>query len=90
MIVKESALTTKTVFSDDGKKLFLLQKSWSSELPRLCVIMLCAGTATDYTLDTTNLLVLNNSAALGFGTVDVQPVQHDRRLFTKASRGRGS
>ncbi len=71
MIVKESTLTTKTVFSDDGRKLFLLQKSWSTELPKLCVIMLCAGTATDYTLDSTNLLVLNNSAALGFGTVDV-------------------
>lgn len=71
MIVKESTLTTKTVFSDDGRKLFLLQKCWSTELPKLCVIMLCAGTATDYTLDSTNLLVLNNSAALGFGTVDV-------------------
>lgn len=70
MIVKESTLTTKTVFSDDGRKLYLLQKSWNPELPKLCVIMLCAGNATECVLDPTNMYTTNNSVALGFGSVD--------------------
>ena len=71
MKTTQSTLTTTTVFSDDGTKRYLLQKCWDTTLPKICVIMLCAGTAAEHTLDSTNLLVLNNSVTLGYGTVDV-------------------
>lgn len=71
MKTTQSTLTTATVFSDDGTKRYLLQKCWDPALPKICVIMLCAGTAAEHTLDSTNLLVLNNSVTLGYGTVDV-------------------
>jgi len=71
MKTNETALITKTVFSDDGAKRYLLQKVWDSKLPKLSVIMLAPSTASGIELDSTNMLVLNNSAVLGFGSVDV-------------------
>ena len=62
-------LRTEAVYSKDGERRFLLRKSWDSNLPKIAVILLCAGSAGTIELDMTTQLVLNNAAWLGFGSV---------------------
>ena len=62
-------LRTEAVYSKDGQKRFLLRKSWDNNLPKLAVILLCAGSAGTVELDMTTQLVLNNATRLGFGSV---------------------
>jgi len=64
-------LRTEAVYSDDGSKRFLLRKTWNVDLPKLAVIMLCAGSAGAVELDTTTQLVLNNASRLGYGSVAI-------------------
>lgn len=64
-------LCTEAVYSDDGKKRYLLRKTWDVNLPKLAVIMLCAGSAGTVELDTTTQLVLNNASRLGYGSVAI-------------------
>lgn len=71
MTTLETTLHTKAVFSEDGTKRYLLQKTWDAELPRLSIIMLAPSEASGIELDTSTLLVLNNTSRLGFGSVDV-------------------
>ena len=66
-----TTLTTEAVFSEDGKKRYLLRKTWDKEKPRLAIIMLAPSEASGIELDTTTQLVLNNSARLGYGGVDI-------------------
>lgn len=62
-------LRTEAVYSEDQQKRFLLRKSWNNDLPKLAVILLCAGSAGTVELDMTTQLVLNNATRLGFGSV---------------------
>ncbi len=64
-------LRTEAVYSDDGGKRYLLRKTWDDGLPKLAVIMLCAGSAGTVELDTTTQLVLNNASRLGYGSVAI-------------------
>lgn len=64
-------LRTEAVYSDDGVKRYLLRKTWDDGLPKLAVIMLCAGSAGTVELDTTTQLVLNNASRLGYGSVAI-------------------
>ena len=64
-------LRTEAVYSDDGVKRYLLRKTWDDSLPKLAVIMLCAGSAGAVELDTTTQLVLNNASRLGYGSVAI-------------------
>lgn len=64
-------LCTEAVYSNDGKKRYLLRKTWDVNLPKLAVIMLCAGSAGTVELDTTTQLVLNNASRLGYGSVAI-------------------
>lgn len=67
----KTTLTTEAVFSKDGKKRYLLRKSWDSTKPTLAIIMLAPSEADGIQLDTTTLLVLNNACRLGFGSVAI-------------------
>lgn len=64
-------LRTEAVYSEDGECRFLLRKTWDKSLPKLAVIMLCAGSAGTVQLDTTTQLVLNNATRLGYGSVSI-------------------
>lgn len=67
----KTTLTTNAVFSDDGKKRYLLTKTWDAGKPKLAVIMLSPSEASGVVLDSTTMLVLNNSARLGYGSVTI-------------------
>ena len=64
-------LATEAVFSDDGRKRYLLRKIWDAKKPTLAIIMLAPSEASGIELDTTTQLVLNNAARLGYGTVSI-------------------
>ena len=64
-------METTAVFTDDGTKRYLLRKTWEIEKPKLAVIMLAPSEASGIELDSTTLLVLNNSSRLGYGSVDI-------------------
>jgi len=64
-------LTTEALFSDDGLKRYLLQKSFDDSKPKIAVIMLAPSEASGIELDTTTQLVLNNSSRLGYGSVAI-------------------
>lgn len=66
-----TTLTTKAVFSEDGLKRYLLQKTWDAEKSSLAIIMLAPSEAAGIELDTTTQLVLNNAARLGYGCVSI-------------------
>lgn len=66
-----TTLTTEAVFSDDRKKRYLLRKVWDAKKPRLTAIMLAPSAASGIELDSSTLLVLNNSARLGYGSVEI-------------------
>lgn len=67
----KTTLTTTAVFSDDGSKRYLLTKSWEEDKPSLAIIMLAPSEASGIVLDSTTLLVLNNAARLGYGSVTI-------------------
>ena len=71
MNIITTTLTTEAVFSDDGLKRYLLQKSWDLSLPTLAIIMLAPSIASGVTMDSTTNLVLNNASELGFGSVSI-------------------
>lgn len=64
-------LTTHAVFSEDGKKRYLLTKTWDTEKPRLTIIMLAPSEASGIELDNTTMLVLNNASRMGYGKVNI-------------------
>ena len=64
-------LETMAIFTDDGRKRYLLRKAWETEKPKLAVIMLAPSEASGIELDSTTLLVLNNASRLGYGSVDI-------------------
>ena len=66
-----TSLITTAEFSDDGKKRYLLKKTWDEQKPSLAIIMLVPSEATDIALDNTTMLVLNNAFRLGYGSVTV-------------------
>ena len=67
----ETTLVTNALFSDDGKKRYLLQKTWDSQKPKLMIVMLAPSDASGIELDSTTLLVLNNASRLGYGGVSI-------------------
>jgi hypothetical protein len=66
-----TTLTTTALFSSNGKKRFLLTKTWDDSKPRLAIIMLAPSEASGIELDNTTMLVLNNASRLGYGTVNI-------------------
>lgn len=66
-----TTLTTTALFSSNGKKRFLLTKTWNDSKPRLAIIMLAPSEASGIELDNTTMLVLNNASRLGYGTVSI-------------------
>lgn len=66
-----TTLTTTALFSSNGKKRFLLTKTWDDSKPRLAIIMLAPSEASGIELDNTTMLVLNNASRLGYGTVSI-------------------
>ena len=77
-----TTLTTVASFSDDGLQRYLLRKTWDPSLPRLAIIMYAPGEASGIALDYTTLLVLNNAARLGFGSVDILNLFAQRNNFS--------
>ena len=67
----KTSLTTNAVFSDDGKKRYLLTKTWDADKPTLAIIMLAPSEASGIVLDSTTMLVLNNTARMGYGSVTI-------------------
>ena len=67
----KTTLTTTATFSDDGSKRYLLTKTWEEDKPSLAIIMLAPSEASGIVLDSTTLLVLNNAARLGYGSVTI-------------------
>ena len=67
----KTTLTTEAVFSDDGRKRFLLRKTWDAKKPTLAIVMLVPSGASGIELDTTTQLVLNNAARLDYGAVSI-------------------
>lgn len=64
-------LTTKAIFSDDGRDRYLLTKTWEADKPSLAIIMMAPSEASGVVLDSTTMLVLNNAARLGYGSVTI-------------------
>lgn len=71
MKTTKTTLITETIFSDNGKKRYLLRKEWDASKPKLTIIMLAPSEASGIELDTSTQLVLNNAVRLGYGSVDV-------------------
>lgn len=67
----KTTLTTEAIFSDDGKKRYLLRKTWDDAKPKLSIIMLAPSEASGIELDRTTQLVLNNTSRLGYGSVTI-------------------
>lgn len=66
-----TTLTTNATFSDDGTKRYLLTKTWDADKPKIAVIMMAPSEASGVSLDTTTMLVLNNTARMGYGGVTI-------------------
>ena len=71
MNIIDTTLTTHAVFSDDGRKRYLLSKSWDESKPKLAIVMLAPSEASGIALDSTTQLVLNNVTRLGYGSVAI-------------------
>ena len=69
MKISTTTLTTEAVFSEDGKKRYLLHKEWDTGKSQIAVIMLAPSDADGISLDKTTLQVLNNTVRLGYGGV---------------------
>lgn len=66
-----TTLATTAVFSEDGGKRYLLEKTWDESKPSLAIIMLAPSEAGGVEIDNTTMLVLNNVSRLGYGSVAV-------------------
>lgn len=66
-----TTMTTTAEFSEDGKKRYLLTKTWDDKKPRLAIVMLAPSEASGIELDNTTMLVLNNASRLGYGAVSI-------------------
>ncbi len=66
-----TTMTTTAEFSEDGKKRYLLTKTWDAQKPHLAIIMLAPSEASGIELDNTTMLVLNNTSRLGYGSVSI-------------------
>ena len=64
-------LTTDAIFSDDASKRYRLTKTWDPKKPRLAIIMMSPSEASGIALDTTTMLVLNNTTRMGYGGVTI-------------------
>lgn len=64
-------LTTEAIFSDDGLRRYTLKKTWDSALPKLAIVMLAPAEASGIVLDNTTQLCLNNSARMGYGSIEI-------------------
>ena len=69
MKVTTTTLTTETIFSEDGKKRYLLHKEWDTNKKQIAIIMLAPSEADGIALDKTTLQVVNNTVRLGYGGV---------------------
>lgn len=67
----KTTLTTEAVFSEDGTKRYRLTKTWDQNKPTLTIIMLAPSEASGIVLDATTMLVLNNAARMGCGSVNI-------------------
>lgn len=67
----ETNLATTAVYSDDGRKKYLIRKTWDVEKPSLTIILLCPSTCAGIALDSTTQLTINNCDRLGFGSVSI-------------------
>ena len=67
----QTTLTTTAEFSENGKKRYLLTKTWDEKKPHLAIIMSSPSEASGVALDNTTMLVLNNASRLGYGTVSI-------------------
>ena len=67
----ETTLKTTAIYSDDGKKRYLLRKVWDETKPKAAIIMLNPAEADGIALDSTTMLVLNNASRLGFGAISI-------------------
>ena len=65
----QTKLETAALFSDDGTRRYLLKKFWDGKKQSMTIIMLAPAEASGIALDSTTLLVLNNAARLGYGSV---------------------
>lgn len=66
-----TTLTTTAEFSENGKKRYLLTKTWDDKKPHLAIIMLAPSEASGIALDNTTMLTLNNASRLGYGSVSI-------------------
>lgn len=71
MKIITTVMSTVAEFSEDGKKRYLLTKTWDKEKPHLVVIMLAPSEASGIELDNSTMLVLNNASRLGYGSVSI-------------------
>ena len=67
----QTTLITDAIFSEDGTKRYLLTKTWDSSKPKLAIIMMTPSDAAGIVLDSTTMLVLNNTARMGYGGVTI-------------------
>ena len=67
----QTTLTTTAEFSENGKKRYLLTKTWDEKKTHLAIIMSSPSEASGVALDNTTMLVLNNASRLGYGTVSI-------------------
>lgn len=70
-IERTSIITTKAVFSRDGKKRYLLEMCFDESKPKCCIIMTYPSTADEYLLDQTTMLVRNNAIKQGYGSIAI-------------------
>ena len=71
MTTQETTLHTTAIFSEDGRKRYLLRKVWSPELPKLAIIMLAPNDATTVALDNSSMFCINNAHRLHYGSIDI-------------------
>lgn len=58
-------------YNDDKTKRYLLRLEWEKTKPKVCIIMISAGTANGLYFDRTTNYILENAAQLDFGSVDI-------------------
>lgn len=71
MNIEKATIKCETVYNADRTHKFLLKRTWDKEKAKACIIMLNPGRASTVTMDTTTYLVMNNTALLDFGEVNI-------------------
>jgi len=66
-----TTMSTVATYSEDFSRRYLLQKTFDKSKPSLAIIMMAPAEADGIALDYTSMLVLNNSARLGYGSVSI-------------------